>query len=116
MSESTRTAHREPVGADKAGPLHISEVTDTADTSPRAVSNLKGRRLRAIPYAGGTTIVVSQADFRANGISHPTVTFDFRKDHFTLPVDPPKGQAGVSKEAAEFLATNHPNQFEFMNA
>ena len=111
------TAHRQPAGADAAGPLSAAEVVDTADTSPRAPApDLSGKRVRAIPYAGGTTVEVTSKDFRDNGIKHPTIVFDFRRDNFTLPVDPKPGQKGLSKEAADFLTREHGHQFEYMSS
>lgn len=108
--------HKQVEGAENAGPLSPSEVTDTADTTMRAPKpDTSGRRLRAIPYANGTTIKVSRADFKHNGINHGDVEFDFRVNNFTLPVNPKKGQKGISKEAADFLASEHPQQFEYMN-
>lgn len=92
--------------------LSAAEVADVADSSPRAnTTDTTGDRVRAIPAKGGTTIQVSKADFAAAGIDHATVTFDFRKDHFTLPVG--KGQ-GLTKEAADFLTKNYPTSFEYM--
>lgn len=109
------TEHKEPVGADTAGPLAPVEVKDVADTAVRAPApRLTGTRLRATPTSGGTTIEVTAADFKAHGIDHPTVTFDFRRDNFTIPVSNKKGHTGaISREAADFLVHHEPTRFEY---
>lgn len=93
-------------------------ANDTADVSPRAPEpDTSGKRVRAIPAVitkttgNATTIEVRKSDFAAKGIDHPTVTFDERKDRFTLPVGKP---GGLSQEAADFLTKNYPTSFEYM--
>lgn len=96
-----------------ADKLSAAEVKDEADTSPRVVTNdLAGERVRAIPAKGGTTIVVNDKDFQDHGIDHPTVTWDFRNDFFTVGVG--NGQP-LSKEAADFLTKGYPLSFEYIS-
>lgn len=90
--------------------LDPSEVKDPRDVSPRVSANLSGRRLRAIPYKGGTTIEVRRADFKRKGIDHKTVSWDFRKDRATLEVG-----KDISEEAAEMLTKEFPTSFEYMS-
>jgi hypothetical protein len=111
---TTSQGTKEPAGAATAGKLAPSEVVDDADTSPRVGADLKGKRVRAIPGAGGTTVVVRKVDFKNNGIDHPEVKFDFRKDRFTLAVGDKEGQ--LSQEAADFLTENYPVQFEYLES
>ena|ERR1700759_1732056 len=109
---TTSQGTKEPAGAATAGKLDPSEVRDEADTSPRVDSDLSGTRVRAIPGGGGTTVVIRSVDFKNNGIDHPDVKWDFRKDRFTVEVGDKEG--GLSKEAAEFLTKNYPAQFEYL--
>lgn len=87
-----------------------TEVTDERDISPRVVKqSLKGQRVRAIPALGGTTIEIRDTDFAKGGIDHPTVTWDFRIDDFTVPV----GEV-LSREAAEYLCNSFPDSFRLI--
>ena len=93
--------------------LSTAEVKDEADTSPRAVtSDLTGERVRAIQAKGGTTIIVNEKDFNDHGINHPSVTWDFRHDDFTVAVGNGKP---LSKEAADFLTKGYPLSFEYIS-
>lgn len=108
------TALDEPVveitAPEKPVKTTTSDIKDTRDVSPRAPKpNTKGERVRAIPAKGGTTVEVKKADFAAHGIDNPTVTWDFRKDNFTVPVGPV-----LSKAAADFLCETFPTSFEYM--
>lgn len=103
--------YKEPAGAETAGPLSPSEVKDEAvkatPVAPKAAPPAK--RVRAKPFAGGTTVVIRDSDFARGGISHPRVEWDFRRNNFTVPV----GNGGLSKEAAEYLVNTFPSQFEY---
>lgn len=113
MSATTSHGTRQPAGAESAGPLAPEEVVDAADNTSRAPApKLDGKRVRAIPGAGGTTVRVTDRDFKANGIKHPTVVWDFRKDRFTVGVGSRSGQ--ISQEAADFLTSQYPTSFEFI--
>src|SRR5574337_1891381 len=108
MHPMTARTHREPPGADKAGPLTAAEVVDTADEAVvhEEAPKLTGKRVRAIPAFGGTTIEIRDIDFANGGIDHPTVIWDFRKNNFTVKV----GEE-LSEEAAEWLTSEHGHQF-----
>lgn len=96
-----------------SGPLSAEEVKDERDTSPRAPrASTSGPRLRAIPAKGGTTVLVRRRDFKAHGVDHGDVKFDFRKDNFSLAVGKDKG---ISKEAADFLSEQFPESFEYLD-
>lgn len=113
MPSTTSHGTRQPAGAEAAGPLSHEEVVDVADTASRAPApSMKGKRVRAIPGAGGTTVRVTDRDFKANGIKHPTVVWDFRQNKFTVFVGNLSGQ--ISQEAADFLTSNFPVSFEFI--
>ena len=94
-------------------------ATDSADNAVRVTANLSGKRVRAIPAVitkngdHGTTVEVRASDFLAKGIEHETVTFDARRDNYTLPVGDGEGQ--ISEKAANFLTKNYPYSFEFMD-
>lgn len=103
------TPVRQPTGAEAAGPLDPSELPDEGVRA--AGPKTDGKRIRAIPYENGSTIVVDKRDFASHGIDHPKVTWDYRKDNMTLKVGD-----GISEEAAEFLTKNYPTSFEYMGA
>jgi hypothetical protein len=103
----------QPQSEDADQKLEATEVRDVRDSSPRAAGpDLSGKRLRAIPAKGGTTVEVKRGDFAKHGIDHPDVKFDFRRDRFTLPVGK---ERGISEEAADFLSANYPTSFEYMS-
>lgn len=86
------------------------DVVDAADISPRQVSNTSGKRVKAIPFASGTTVVVREADFKsAGGFDHPEVTWDYRIDDFTVAVGP-----SLTQEAADFLTSKYPDSFVYV--
>jgi hypothetical protein len=120
-AKATQAGTREVPGAENAAPLTPEEqnevrAADTADVSPRAAGpDLSGERVRAVFYGGGTTKEVSKRDFARFEIDHPSVVFDFRKDDATLRVDPPKGFSGLTKEAADFLTSRFPTEFEYVD-
>jgi len=88
-------------------------VVDTADVSPRAPApDTSGKRVRAVPYQNGSTVIVDAKDFREYGIDHKQVKWDYRKDHFTVKVG--TGDNQISQEAADFLTQNHKETFEYM--
>lgn len=85
------------------------DVVDTADSSPRQVAASGGRRIKAIPFSNGTTVIVRGSDFQQQGVTHPDVTWDFRVDDFTVAV----GQ-GITQGAADLLVTKFPESFEYV--
>jgi hypothetical protein len=92
--------------------LTTGEVADGRDVSPRGVGpNLRGKRVRAIPYSGGTMVEIRHEDFANGGIDHPLVRWINDRDNFTVPVGP----GSISQEAADYLTSKFPMQFEYMN-
>jgi hypothetical protein len=117
MADSTPTPTPAPSNLPRAavppsGTLSPAEVTDDRDNAPRLKDNLSGKRIRAIAAHPGqtTAVVVHKSDFARHNVEHNTIEFNFRKDNFTLPV----GKNGVSEDAAEFLTSGFPMQFEYM--
>ena len=95
--------------------LTAAEVTDERDVSPRAEApDTSGKRVRAIPYKGGTTVIVDETDFRNNDVKQKTTTWDFRKDNFTVKVGNGENNT-LTKEAAEMLTRDYPTQFEYLS-
>lgn len=87
----------------------VDTVVDAADTTPRRESP-KGKRIKAIPFATATTVVVREEDFKTAGnIDHKEVAWDFRVDDFTVAVG-----NGISAEAADFLVNNYPDSFHYV--
>ena len=85
-------------------------VKDDRDVSPRAGKpKLTGKRVRAIPYKGGTQVLIRASDFEYLGIKHPAVLWDFRKNKRTVEVG-----REISAEAAKLLCDKYPTRFEFM--
>ena len=84
------------------------DVVDEADTSPRQV-NSDGKRIQAIPFSNGTTVVVRSSDFEANGVSHGDVTWDYRVDDFTVVVG-----EGISAKAADLLTSKFSDNFRYI--
>lgn len=121
MAGTPAKATSAPAAAPKADDeaLTPGEVSDSRDSSPRAKADTAGKRVRAIPAIitkkqdRSTTVEVRRSDFKAVGIDHPTVVWDFRKDNFTVRVGSKPGQ--LSQEAAEYLTENHPTSFEYIN-
>jgi hypothetical protein len=83
------------------------DVVDTRDVVPRQPVNTEGTRVEAIPFASGTTVIIRDVDFAAHNIDHPTVTWDWQVDDFTVAVGPK-----LSQEAADFLVREFPTQFK----
>lgn len=99
------------------GTLATSDVVDAADTSPRGPApDTSGRRVRAIPYQGGSTVVVNAQDFAAHNIDNGRVEFDFRIDHFTLPVGTGDSENLLTEAGAAFLTKKYPETFEYMDS
>ena len=94
-------------------PLTAAEVTDERDVTPRAPGpDLSGKRVRAIPTLGATTVRLSTHDFRDLGVAdHPNVEWDFRKDRFTVGVG--DGEQ-LSDKAADVITSKFPQSFEYM--
>lgn len=69
------------------------------------------KRIQAIPFSGGTTVIVRSKDFQNScGINHDEVVWDYRIDNFCVKIG-----EGISDEAASFLAENYPNSFKIIN-
>jgi hypothetical protein len=84
-------------------------VVDTADKSPRHLSDKTKKRVKAIPFQNCTTVVIRESDFQLGGINHKEVTWDFRVEDFTVAVGD-----GISKEAADYLTSNFSNDFQYV--
>lgn len=77
-------------------------------TDEPAKSSVK--KIKAIPFSGGTTVIVRSIDFETSGnIKHEDVTWDFRVDDFTVEVG-----SQISEEAANFLVEKFPSSFKFV--
>lgn len=80
----------------------------SAQSTDAAVHVVK--RVRAIPFSGGTTVVVRSVDFKnAGNIEHDSVTWDYRLGNFTVEVG-----KEINSEAAEFLVKTYPNSFKLL--
>lgn len=86
----------------------IGKATGTG-TGTGPVETVKPERIKAYPFSGGTTIIIRDSDFAKGGVEHPTVSWDYRVDDFTLTVG-----NGISKEAADYLTKNFPDSFKFV--
>ena len=82
---------------------------------PRAPGpDTSGRRLRYIPYKGGTHHELRASDLAREGFSgHGKVDFNFRNNAFTAVVGTGRGE--VAPEVAEHLAEKFPTMYEFMD-
>lgn len=91
-------------------------ASDKRDVSPRAAGpDTSGKRVRYIPYKGGTHNEISKADFkRAFGIDHPSVQANFRNNVFTYEVGDGK-RGTLSQEAADALTSSFPTMFEYLD-
>lgn len=79
------------------------------DSAPAEVTSV-GKRVKAVPFSGGTTVVVRSSDFqKAGNIDHPDVTWDYRVDDFTVEVG-----KEINAEAANFLVNSYPDSFQFL--
>jgi hypothetical protein len=85
-------------------------VVDTADKTPRHLSAKGQRRVRAITFASGTTVIIRKQDFALGGVDHEEVVWDFRVDDFTVAVG-----EGISAEAADYLTSNFPDSFVYVD-
>ena len=85
-------------------------VEDNApvDVAPVEVAP-SGKRIQAIPFSGGTTVVIRDIDFNAGGVEHPAVTWDYRINDFTVEVG-----KGITEQAANFLVQSFPDSFKFV--
>ena len=89
---------------------HVSNVTETVvDDAPVQPVARGGKRIKAFPFAGGTTVIIRDVDFGAGNVEHPTVTWDYRIDDFTVEVG-----KGITEEAANFLVKTYPDSFKFV--
>lgn len=67
------------------------------------------KKIKAFPFSGGTTIIIRDVDFKQGNIDHPTVTWDYRIDDFTVEVN-----KSITQEAADYLVNNFPDSFKFV--
>lgn len=112
--EQTEQAPTGPAPGELSTTELVQSTPDDRDVTERASEpDTTGKRVRAIPTHGGTTVKVSSTDFRNNGVEHEDVVFDFRKDDFTLPVGEEVGQ--ISKKAADVITKLEPGRFEYMS-
>lgn len=113
MAEARKTV---PPSADLS-PAEQAKIrsSDAADTSPRAPGpDTSGKRVRYIPYKGGTHNEISAADFKREGLDHPSVSANFRNNVFTYEVG--TGQKNsLTEEAAKLLTEKYPTMFEYLD-
>ena len=89
---------------------HEGTVVDAADTAPRQAVSVGGKRVKAIPFASATTVVIRSSDFKqAGNIDHADVEWDFRVNDFTVEVG-----KEISQEAADFLVENYSDSFKYV--
>lgn len=86
----------------------VEKVAEDAPVQPQPVAR-GGKRIKAFPFAGGTTVVIRDVDFGAGNVEHSTVTWDYRIDDFTVEVG-----KGITEEAANYLVKNYPDSFKFV--
>lgn len=91
-----------------AGVKHDVVIDDEADVAPRQASSV-GKRIKAITFTNGTTVVVRSSDFKKHGVNHHDVTWDYRIDDFTVAVG-----KGITAEAADFLTGKFPDSFVYL--
>lgn len=95
-------------GISKRDEAAAVEVAPTEQVeAPKPVSGVK--RIKAIPFSGGTTVIIRAADFSNVGVEHPDVTWDYRIDDFTVAIGD-----GISAEAANVLVNKFPDSFTFV--
>lgn len=69
----------------------------------------KPKLIKAIPFSGGTTIIVRPEDFKRSGVDHPQVQWDYRINDFSVVVG-----EDITEEAANVLVKNFPDSFTFV--
>jgi len=94
--------HRESV-------VDAVDAVDAVDTNTDKAEKPVGKRIKAIPFSGGTTVIIRKSDFEKTGVKHADVTWDYRIDDFTVVV----GQ-GITEEAADALVNSFPDSFTFV--
>lgn len=88
----------------------VDDVVDEADTAPREEKKThSGKKIKAIPFSNGTTVIVRNVDFEKVGVKHANVTWDYRIDNFTVTVG-----EGITEEAACALVNHFPDSFQFV--
>lgn len=113
----TTNATDETTSVYDSGVVHdsTSDVPDEADTAARAeAGSIDGKRVRAIPYQNGSSVIVERADFAAHDIDQDTVKWNWLVDHFTVKVG--TGHNQISEKAADFLTKAYPETFEYMGS
>lgn len=92
-------------GTSKAFPAAKAVVdAPVQESQPQSV-----KRIKAIPFSGGTTVVVRDVDFSNAGVEHPSVKWDYRIDNFTVTVGDK-----ITAEAANLLVNKFPDSFKFV--
>lgn len=90
------------------GKREVDSVEASVEAPVEVAKTVSVKRIKAIPFSGGTTVVVRAVDFANAGVEHSDVTWDYRIDNFTVAVGD-----GISAEAANLLVKKFPGSFEF---
>lgn len=99
--------HKSRFGEAVVSTVPVEEIASVESAPVEAKPS--GKCIKAIPFSGGTTVVIRDIDFKAGNIEHPAVTWDYRIDDFTVKV----GEA-ITEEAANFLVQSFPDSFKFV--
>lgn len=86
----------------------ISRSNDPVETVG-ATPGTDKKKIKAIPFSNGTTVVIRAVDFENAGVEHADVTWDYRIDDFTVTVGDK-----ITSEAANVLVTKFPESFVFV--
>ena len=107
-------APQRPAGTPSTAEL-AATTPDERDVTERAPGpDTSGKRVRAIPTHGGTSVVLETADFEQIGVKGQSkVVWNFRKDNFTVSVGSESGQ--ISEAAADAITKHEPTRFEYLN-
>lgn len=87
----------------------ISRSGEPVDTAAPTGPTIAKKKIKAIPFSNGTTVVIRAIDFENAGIKHPDVTWDYRIDNFTVSVGDK-----ITNEAANLLVSKFPESFAFV--
>lgn len=98
---------------DRAEKAQAAAVAADPDAAAKAKPDTSGKRVRAIPTHGGTTVSVSKAEFERVGVEdQDEVVWDFRTDDSTVKVGNELGE--ISEKAAEKITKLEPTRFEYL--
>lgn len=87
----------------------VAPQGDAVDDVVKAPVKAVPKRVLALPFSGGTTIIIRDIDFAKGNVEHPTVTWDYRVKDFTVEVG-----NEITEEAANYLVKNFPDSFKFV--